>query len=564
VDLSGVAFNKVKAGIANSLWLASNVPAWQRFRRALRNPGEVQLQLLRQYLAKNADTAWGKAHYFREIRNYGEFTRRIPLRSYDDLEPWIARIKRGEKRVLTADRVTHLIPTSGSSGARKLIPFTADLQREFNAGIGPWIVDLYRPYPSLTAGTAYWSVSPALEAVESDSSVIPVGFDADSTYLGGARKFLVDSVMAVPSEVRFVPDLDQFRYVTLLCLLRQSDLRLISVWHPSFLSLLLDALPAHWKNLLDDIRLGRCRYSAALAPQVLHALKLSPRPARARYLASSDPLRPESLWPQLKVISCWGDANAELAIADLQRRFPTVFIQPKGLLATEAFVTIPFSNSLPLAVCSHFFEFIDEQGAVHLAGELRENEIYEVVVTTAGGLCRYRLQDQVLVTGFVEKTPAFRFLGRKGKVSDRFGEKLSEPFVAAVLKELTADFQKQARFAMLAPDEHSSGCCYTLYIEGDIRADLATLLDTLLRQNPHYDWCRKLGQLGTPRLFRVKTQAYEAYVAREMSSGKRLGDIKPSSLSLQPGWTNYFNGTYLGSQYGADYRLPLGLESSQC
>jgi hypothetical protein len=52
VDLSGVAFNNVKAGIANSLWLASNVPAWQRFRRALRNPGEVQLQLLRQYLAQ--------------------------------------------------------------------------------------------------------------------------------------------------------------------------------------------------------------------------------------------------------------------------------------------------------------------------------------------------------------------------------------------------------------------------------------------------------------------------------------------------------------------------------
>jgi hypothetical protein len=44
--------------------------------------------------------------------------------------------------------------------------------------------------------------------------------------------------------------------------------------------------------------------------------------------------RPATLWPLLKVISCWGDAHAGLATADLQRRFPGAFIQRKGLLAT--------------------------------------------------------------------------------------------------------------------------------------------------------------------------------------------------------------------------------------
>jgi hypothetical protein len=37
--------------------------------------------------------------------------------------------------------------------------------------------------------------------------------------------------MAVASELRQVSDMEQFRYLTLLCLLRQHDLRLISIWY---------------------------------------------------------------------------------------------------------------------------------------------------------------------------------------------------------------------------------------------------------------------------------------------------------------------------------------------
>ncbi|MEO6184545.1 MAG: GH3 auxin-responsive promoter family protein, partial [Verrucomicrobiota bacterium] len=65
----------------------------------------------------------------------------------------------------------------------------------------------------------------------------------------------------VPSLVQRAASLETFRYATLLCLLRCRDLRLISVWHPSFLSLLLDALPSHWKNLLFDIEKGACRFA---------------------------------------------------------------------------------------------------------------------------------------------------------------------------------------------------------------------------------------------------------------------------------------------------------------
>lgn len=535
----------LSAAIANSLWTASNVPALIQFRRALNRPTETQMQLLRGYLTRNADTAYGKAHGFGKIKNYEEFARRVPVVDYDDLEPWIARIMRGENRVLTSEPVTRLIPTSGSSGARKLIPFTAGLQREFNRAIGPWVAHIYRRYPSVALGTAYWSISPAIQIQDAESSAVPIGFDDDSSYLGGARKRLVNSVMAVPSELRLVSDMEQFQYVTLLCLLRQPGLRLISIWHPSFLSLLLDALPNCWGNLLNDIAKGRCRFSDSLPMPVLRALNLHPMAQRAKELEKADPTKPETVWPFLKIISCWGDGNAELAIADLQRRFPNTPIQRKGLIATEAIVTIPFSDARPLAVCSHFFEFVDDQGRIHLAHELRKDETYEIVVTTSGGLWRYQLHDEVQVAGFTGKTPTIKFLGRKGNVSDRFGEKLSEVFVAQAVRELLANLPTPPCFTLLAPDENHLGCCYTLYIQGAVQHELAKSLDVLLMKNPHYVWCRKLGQLQTPRLYRIKNGGYETFLENEVSNGKCLGEIKPCLLSRKTGWSQCFEGAYL-------------------
>src|SRR5947207_2019874 len=102
----------------------------------------VQHRRLRGYLQRNQSTAFGQEHGFGDINNYEQFARRVPLADYDSLQRWIERIVTGEPKVLCWEPVTHLIPTSGTTGGRKLIPFTAGLQREFNAAIGPWLFDL--------------------------------------------------------------------------------------------------------------------------------------------------------------------------------------------------------------------------------------------------------------------------------------------------------------------------------------------------------------------------------------------------------------------------------------
>lgn len=520
------------AATANLAWFASQSGMARRFRRQLHAPVETQAQVLRGLLRRHAASAFGRQFDFAHIRTAEEFTRRVPLATYDDHAPWIRRIQLGEPSVLTAGRVAHLVPTSGSSGARKLIPFTAGLQRGFDAAIGPWIVDLYATHPRALFGPAYWSISPALGEPEHEASAVPIGFADDSSYLGGLRRRLVAATMAVPGTVRGAHDHDCFTLLTLACLLRRRDLRLISVWHPSFLLLLLDTLPRQWDAVLDVVQTGRL--PAGTPP----GFPFSPLPARARELRRLDPAHAAEFWPQLAVISCWADAHAAGGAQELAARFPDAVLQPKGLFATEGAVTLPFGDMRPLAVGSHYFEFIDAAGTILPLEALRAGETYEVVMSTGGGLWRYRLGDRVRVEGFADRTPSLAFVGRTGRVVDLRGEKLAEEFVASILPRLGA-----ARFALLAPETDGRHAGYTLYWEG-ANPPAAEVLDRRLAENPHYAWCRHLGQLRPPRVFQISADGLSTYYRRAAAGGARLGELKPPALARTMEWTGVFAGCW--------------------
>jgi hypothetical protein len=376
---------------------------------------------------------------------------------------------------------------------------------------------------------------------------VRLGFEDDAEYLGGAWKRLVERSLAVPADVRWVPDVATFRYVTLLFLLAAEDLSLVSVWHPSFLTLLLEDLPRHWEALLADLDRGVLRPPAPLPAGVADRLArlLRPRRRRAAALRAADPHVPRSVWPRLSLVSCWGDGHSALYVSELTRVLPDVAVQPKGLLATEACVTIPFGGASPLAIRSHFFEFLDDAGRSALAHELDVGSVYSVVVTTGGGLYRYRLEDRVLCAGFVGKTPSLRFLGKEGHVSDLCGEKLREDFVAGALARTFARSGVAVRFALLAPESRERPPSYTLYLEADgmLPLALAEALDAELAVHGDYDYARRLGQLAPPRLFRVRGDAQAAFLRRCQERGQRLGNVK--ALSLSPAdWSGVFAGGY--------------------
>jgi len=537
-----------RAAAANLLWGCASLRRWRSFRSAVCNPAAVQRALLAGYLRENAGTAVGRARKFSDILAASDvvtaFQQAVPVTTYDDIEPLVSRVAAGEPRVLTAGAVERLTPSSGSTSAAKLLPHTRQLQAEFSAAVDAWIADLYMRSPSLIGGRAYWSITPSISFEQAaaarlgdaaDGRIVPIGFEDDSAYLGGLRRRLVRAIMAVPDGIRLISDPESFRYATALSLARARDLRLISVWHPSFLSQLLETLSRDFDRIIDDIEHGTVSVRSSV-PAVLEGV-LQPDPLRAGELRRLRTVDAREVWPELALVSCWGDGPARPYAQRLAGSLPGVAIQPKGLIATEAIVSIPFAGRHPVAVTSHFFEFIDPDGRPRLAHELVMDVEYTVVVTTAGGLYRYRLGDRVKVDEWLKATPSIEFLGRGDRVSDRFGEKLSDGFVTAVLAGLF-EGGPAPRFAMLAPESTASGVSYTLLVdaEGDLPGDLETSLEHQLRANPHYAWCVDLGQLRPSRVVRVGPGADRAYMDACVARGHRLGDVKPVALHNEDGW----------------------------
>jgi hypothetical protein len=197
-------------------------------------------------------------------------------------------------------------------------------------------------------------------------------------------------------------------------------------------------------------------------------------------------------------------------------------------------------------VTSHYLEFRDDRGREYQAHELQDGAEYTVVITTAGGLWRYRLGDRVRVDGFLGRTPSLRFLGRDDGVSDRVGEKLAEAHVAAALSA-TLGGTAEPRFAMIAPDDMAKLPGYTLYIEaeGELPAGLAARLDDALASNPYYAHARRFGQLAPLCVFRIRGGARAAYAAARAAAGQRLGSVKEEALSTCSQWSTVFEGAYV-------------------
>ena len=560
----------IHPAFANRLWFLLSIPDSIAFHYSSRNLASVQTKLLNRLLQRNSSTEFGRRYGFSNIRSVSEYQAKVPLSAFEDYQPFIDRICQGQERVLTYEPVLLLEPTSGSTAASKYIPYTASLKSEYQQAIAAWIVNLFWHDPGLMHGQAYWSVTPVIRRNERASGGLPIGFEEDSHYFGFWQRHLIQSVQAVPPLVKLIDNMDTFRYVTLLFLLRSRALSLISVWNPTFLTLLLKPLADWWPQLAGDIAHGGISPPAALAADLdasLSALnKPHPRRAaeiRAVFQAGGEVgLIHRRLWPNLRLVSCWTDAHAALFAPEVARLFPQARLQGKGLLSTEGIVSIPIVGKpgAALAFRSHFFEFLPvteraepiQTDKALLAHELYAGERYEVVLTTGGGLYRYRLFDIVEVVGHLQGCPLLRFAGKSGHISDRFGEKLNAYHVRRAMETACSRLGIQPGFLMLAYEQNVPQPAYVLFVEAASIADeillkLGDEVEAALGENFHYRYCRDLGQLGPVRVYRITGQAMEIYLSVCQKLGQRAGDIKPVALHRASGWIEAFSGYEVGS-----------------
>jgi hypothetical protein len=492
------------------------------FARACADPRSAQRDLLTHILRTNADCEFGRSHGFDAIRDLDGFRARVPVRRYDELRPWLDRVVEGEPSVLSGEPVVAFEETGGSTAGGKLIPYTRSALRAFRAAVLPWLSDLSQRRPGAFAGRAYAAISPATRAPRTTPGGHPIGLPSEGAYLGEDLVTAFIGISAVTPAVALLRDVAAWRFATLLHLLKAADLTFVSVWSPTFLIVLMDALPALAPSLIRALHDGRID-DPALSDQATN-----PDPERARLVetALAKTCDTATIWPRLDTISAWTDGSSRIYAHRLREMFPQARLEPKGLLATEGAVTVPWGG-LPYpvpALTSSVIEFIDDAGHAYSCHELAEGTAYRIVITTPGGLYRYDLGDRVRCRGIVAGLPQLEFIGRADLSSDLVGEKLTEEFVANVLG--------LAEVPATLVAHHGESPVYELLVqttEPERAASVAAATERRLCANPQYAYARALGQLQ-PLRSRAVPDLLERVMTNQSQRGRRIADIKPPVL----------------------------------
>ncbi len=89
-------------------------------------PIETQEQVFKTLILEGADTQFGKDHDFKNIQTHTDFVKRVPIRDYEDLKPYIERVVAGEDNILWKGKPLYFAKTSGTTSGAKYIPITKE------------------------------------------------------------------------------------------------------------------------------------------------------------------------------------------------------------------------------------------------------------------------------------------------------------------------------------------------------------------------------------------------------------------------------------------------------
>lgn len=85
---------------------------------------DCQQNIFSELIQNGSHTAFGKEHCFKNIKNYDDFKRHVPVRTYEAFKPYIQRIFNREKDVLWPGLPDYFGKTTGTTDASKYLPVT--------------------------------------------------------------------------------------------------------------------------------------------------------------------------------------------------------------------------------------------------------------------------------------------------------------------------------------------------------------------------------------------------------------------------------------------------------
>lgn len=533
----------VGAGLRLASW-----SALAGFERATGDPAAAQARCLRSVVRANQDTAFGRRHGFSRIRDVEGFRRRVPLHDYEDLRPWVARMADGEAGVLTAEAPVMFATTSGTTAEAKLIPVTPSWLDGQAALTRRWTLAALADHPRCLSGRILGVSSPTVE-----------GFTAAGVALGSMSGLVRDRApravrrrQAVPELFAVVEDLDERLFLAMRVALAGS-VSALAMPNATSLLRLAEVAESRGEEIVRAIHDGSPGVPVrGLPPEARARLAAELRPDRARarlldrVIEAHGRLVPGACWPGLELIACWLGGSAGVHARRLASHYGAGVAQRDlGLLASEGRMTLPLADDDAagvVALDSCFFEFIPEDATAApvpptlLVSELEDGQRYEVVLSGANGLARYRMHDIVEVRGFHRRTPRLAFLRKGTDMVSVTGEKVHLDQVQRALQAAAGECGLDVLQFRLVPDDDD--CRHDLLVElcgpppvGGQVGDLLERFDrALAATNREYGAKRASRRLRPPRLFVMAPGWSEARCRADFDSGRREHQHKWSPL----------------------------------
>lgn len=354
----------------------------------IKYPHDVQSELLLNLIQRSKHTEIGKQHDFSSILTYQQFTARVPVVVYEEMEPMIERSRRGEKNVFWSEPIKWFAKSSGTTNAKsKFIPVSADALENCHYKAGKDMLCLY------------------LNNNE-DSQL----FTGKSLRLGGSKQLYEDNNTIFGDLSAIL--IDNLPFWAEMGSTPSNKVSLMDEWTEK-----MSAIVQETKNENVTSLLGVPSWLLVLLNKMLQDT------GKQNLL---------EVWPNAEVYF-HGGISFEPYREQYKKIFPSeAFRYYENYNASEGFFAIQDRNNaddmLLMLDYGIFYEFIpmdtfgtSHQKVVPLSGvELGKN--YAIVITTNAGLWRYLIGDTVRFTSL--SPYRIRITGRTKHHINVFGEEL--------------------------------------------------------------------------------------------------------------------------------------------
>lgn len=354
----------------------------------IKKPFDCQTEVVKYLIKKGKKTSFGKEHNFNKITDYNSFKKNIPIRKYEDLVPYINKIRNGENDVLWPGKIKRFSKSSGTTNSKsKFIPVTDESLKECHFKAGKDMLSIYEN--NFPKNNLYNGKGLMLGGSLSKSS-------REKNQEGDLSAILLNEFPFWVSYHR-IPDLET-------ALMKEWDEKLNKIAHQ-----------AMHENITS---------LTGVSSWMLILLK--------RILALSGAKNISELWPNLELYM-HGGVNFEPYRKQFEELIPSKKMNYlENYNASEGFIAVqdhPNSTGMLLMLdYGIFYEFLDiekyrkgEMNAIDLKN-IELGKKYVLIMSTNAGLWRYMIGD---IIEFTSISPfRIKISGRTKSCINTFGEEL--------------------------------------------------------------------------------------------------------------------------------------------